>query len=89
MDWAEYHKNVSIILVDIQAEFYYVIGDFVGKNSKLLLCKLEYGVVVPASLTMLMFHGDPLISRVNDIIDGVVEAGLYNYWIYLELNFVK
>jgi hypothetical protein len=86
MEWAKYHKNVSIIVADIHAEFLYAIGDFVGKNSKPLMCKLEYGVVVPASLTMLMFHGDPLISRVNDIIDRVVEAGLYNYWISLEFN---
>jgi hypothetical protein len=87
--WAKYYKNVSIILADITAELNYAIGDFVGKNSKPLLCKLEYGVVVPASLTMLMFHGDPLMGRVNDIIDRVVEAGLYNYWISLEFNLLK
>jgi len=30
---------------------------------------------------MLMFHGDPLMKRINEIIDGVVEAGIYDYWI--------
>jgi hypothetical protein len=89
MEWAKYHKNVSIILPDIQAEFNYAIGDFVGKNSKPLLCKLEDGVIFPSSLTMLMFHGDPLMRRVNDIIDRVVEAGLYNSWISLENNLRK
>jgi len=37
----------------------------------------------------MMFHKDPLTRRVNDIIDRVVEAGLYNYWIYLEFNWPK
>jgi hypothetical protein len=33
-----------------------------------------------------MIHGDPLIRRVNEIINRVVEAGLYNLWISLEFN---
>ena len=86
MKWAKYHKNISILLPDIEAEFWYAVGYTVGENSKPLLCKLEDGVVFPASLTMMMFHGDPLTRRVNDIIDRVVEAGLYNNWISLEFN---
>jgi hypothetical protein len=35
---------------------------------------------------MMMFHGDPLIRRVNEIIIRVVEAGIYNYWISLQLD---
>jgi len=89
MEWACYHKNVSILLADIDAEFNYAIGDLVGENSKPLLCKIEDGVVFPASLTMMMLHGDPLTRRVNDIIDRVIEAGLYNYWIALQLNWGK
>jgi hypothetical protein len=89
LDWAIYHKNISIFLPDIQAELNYAIGHFVGEDSKPLLCKLEDGVVFPYSLTMLMFHGDPLMRRVNDIIDRVVEAGLYNYWISLAFNLRK
>jgi hypothetical protein len=86
LEWAKYHKNVSILFPDILAEQYYANGSFVGENSKPLLCGLEDGVVFPASLTMMMFHGDPLMRRVNDIIDRVVEAGLYNYWISLEFH---
>jgi len=33
-----------------------------------------------------MFHGDPLLRRVTEIIDHVVEAVLYKYWIYLSMN---
>jgi hypothetical protein len=89
LDWAIYQKNISVILPDITADFKYAIGDTVGVNSKPLLCKLEDGVVSTASLTMLMLHGDPLMRRVNDVIDRVVEAGLYNYWISLEINLRK
>ena len=38
---------------------------------------------------MLMCHGDPLLRRVNEVIDGMVEAGLYNYWISLNMNMKK
>ena len=89
VDWTKYHKNISIMLPDISAELNFAIGDFIGENSKPLICTLEDGVVFPASLTMLMFHGDPLMRRVNEIIDRVVEAGLYNYWISLEFNRYK
>jgi hypothetical protein len=89
LDWAKYHKNVSIILPDITVEFKNAFGDTIGDNSKPLLNKLEDGVVSIASLTMLMLHGDPLMRRVNDIIERVFEAGLYNYWISQEINLSK
>jgi hypothetical protein len=85
-DWAKYQKNVSILVTDITAEFNYAISVYVGENSKPLLCKLDDGVIFPNSLKMMMFYGDTLIRRVNDIIDRVVEAGLYNHWISLEFN---
>jgi hypothetical protein len=89
VDWAIYHKNVSLLLDDIYATFLYNIGDFIGEDSKPLLCELEDGVVFPPSLTMMMLHGDPLMRRVNEIIDRVVEAGLYNYWISQLINLFK
>lgn len=36
-----------------------------------------------------MFHGDPLLRQVNEIIYCVVEAGLYIYWISLRVNNFK
>jgi hypothetical protein len=89
IEWAIYQKNVSILLTDITADFLYAIGDFVGENSKPLLCRLEDGVVFPSSLTMTLLHGDPLMRRVNEIIDRVVEVDPYNYWISLEFNWYK
>jgi hypothetical protein len=38
---------------------------------------------------MAMFHGDPMVRGVTEIIDRVVEPGIYNYWISLHLNEYK
>jgi hypothetical protein len=87
--WAVYQKNVSILLVDSFAEMYYDNGFFLGQNSETLVCGLEDGVVFKFGLSMIMFRGDPLMKRVNEIIDRVVEAGLYNYWIKILMNIFK
>jgi glycosyltransferase involved in cell wall biosynthesis len=36
-----------------------------------------------------MYHGDPLMKRVTEIIDRLVEAGIYNYWISLRIYMYK
>jgi hypothetical protein len=89
IEWALNHKNSYILLFEQDAEFFYALGDFVGENSKPLLCKLEDGVVIEYSKTMLMFPGDPLMRRVNEIIDRVVEAGIYSHWTSLLLSWFK
>ena len=73
----------------MMAEENYAKGDFVGDNSKPLVCRLEDGVFLNTGLAMIMFHGDPLLGLVNKIIDRVVEAGLYNFFISYRLNLIK
>jgi hypothetical protein len=80
---------VSILLSENLAELYYAIGDYFGEKSEPLLCRLEGGLVFSTGLTMLMFLGDPLIRRVNEIIGRVVEAGLYNFWISRYFHRIK
>jgi hypothetical protein len=89
LDWAIYQKNVSMLLPDSEAEYLFAFGFFVDENSKPFFCGLEDGVIFPYSRTMMMFPGDPLMRRVNEIIDRVIEAGLYNYWHSKEINFDK
>jgi hypothetical protein len=60
-------------MVDDDVEMIYASGGFVGENSEPLLCRSEDGLVVPASLSMMMFHGDPLIRRITEIIELVVK----------------
>jgi hypothetical protein len=81
LDWAKYHKNVSILVNDMFAEIHYATGTMIGENSEPLICRLEDGVVYTTGLTMILFHGDPLLRQVSEIIDHVVEAGIYNKWI--------
>jgi hypothetical protein len=71
-------KNVSVLLVVMIAEEYYAFG-FFGEKSKPLFCRLENGVIFTTSLTIVMFHGDPMMSRVTEIVDRVVQEYLYNY----------
>jgi hypothetical protein len=89
LDWAIHQKNTSVSLSDISAELMYASGLFVGENSEPLLCKLEDGVYLRSGLTMLMLQGDPLLRRVSEIIDRVVEAGIYNYWVFLYFHRIK
>jgi hypothetical protein len=53
------------------------------------MCRLEDGVVYNDGLRMIMLQGDPLMRRINEIIDRVVEAGIYNFWISLLMNNYK
>jgi hypothetical protein len=79
-DWARYQKNISILFFDINAEFCYATSSFIGVNSKPMVCRLEDGVIIPHSQTMIMFRADPLMRRVNEVIHYVVEAGVYCHW---------
>jgi hypothetical protein len=88
-NWAMYQRNASILVADIVAKEFYASGFFVGKNSEPLVCRLQDGVVFTTGLKMMMFHGDPLMKRVSEIIDRVIEAGLYNHWISLFMDLLK
>jgi hypothetical protein len=88
--WAVYQKNISLLLTDVEAEKLYASGlFFVGEYSEPLLCKLEEGAFFQNGQSMIMSHGDPLMRRVNEIIDHVVEAGIYNFWISLSMHRIK
>jgi hypothetical protein len=80
---------VSILLLDNVVEDNYGSIFYGGRNSEPLLCRLEDGVVFNTGLSMTMFYGDPLLRQVSEIIDRVVEAGLYNFWISLSTNMRK
>jgi hypothetical protein len=89
LNWTLYHKNVSVLLSDTVAEEGYALGHYFGENPEPLLCGLEDWVVYRTGLTIVMFYGDPLMKRVTEIIDRFVEAGLYNYWISVNMELRK
>jgi hypothetical protein len=86
ISWAKYQRNVSFLMSDIFAEYFYANGFLVGENSENLVCKLEDGVFLQSGYTMVMSHGDPQMRRVNEIIYRVVQAGIYNVWISLHMH---
>jgi hypothetical protein len=89
VSWAKYQKNASILLLDMFVEENYASGYFIGENSAPFLCRLEDGIFYSYDLSMIMFHGDPLMRRVNEIIDRFVESGLYIYWNSRRMNLKK
>ena len=84
--WIKDHKNVSIFLLHKETELRYATGEFVGKNAETLLCKLEEGMFLSFGQSMQLFHGEPLMRRINEIIDRVVEAGLHKVWYSLQMH---
>ena len=69
------------MLSDLFTEERYALGDFVGENSEPLLCKLEDRLFLQTGFTIVIIHGDPLMRRITEIINRVVEAGVIEYWI--------
>jgi len=86
---ARYHKDISILLRDLEAELQNALGSMLDENSEPPLCKLEDGEVYIDGWRMLMWQADPLMKRVNEIIDLGFEAGLFIYWISREINSYK
>jgi len=65
---------------DLNFEIRYAKGSLLGDNSDPVLCRLEDGILYNEGLRMTMLKGYPLMRRLIDIIDRVVETGLYNLW---------
>jgi hypothetical protein len=86
VEWAIYHRNISMFLADLDFEYLYADGTLLDENSEPLLCRLEDGVVYNNGLRMVMLNGDPLLRRVTEIVDRVFEAGLYNFWVSLDMH---
>ena len=53
------------------------------------MCRLEDGLVYNNGLRIVTLHGTPLLRRVTEIIDRVVEARLYIFWIPLDQHLDK
>jgi hypothetical protein len=87
--WALDCKNVSVFLPDNYFKMISANGGFVGENGEPLLCRIDDGVFLNNGAVMIMFYGEPLLKRVNNIFSRVVEGVLYNNWISKYLNQYK
>ena len=52
--------------------------DLLGENSEPLLCRLEDGVVHNNGLRMIMLPGNPLMRRVNEIMEMDISARTFD-----------
>jgi len=75
------HKNISLFIPDLNAEILNDDAYNLRKSFVPFLCRLETTFVYNEGLRMVMLNGDPLLRRVSEIIDRVVEAGFYNTWV--------
>jgi hypothetical protein len=78
--WVYVHKNISLILDELSIEERYSSSSLMDENSKPLLCPLKDGVLMYGDSVMMMRMGDPLIERINYVIDSVVESGIFMQW---------
>jgi hypothetical protein len=88
-EWIVYLKSVSIFISDFFHELISVVSKFVGENSEPLTCRIEDGIFYSSVLTIIMFHGEPLMRRVTEIIDRLVEAGIYAHWNCKRIEYLK
>jgi hypothetical protein len=89
VNWALYYKNVSVFLSDYEFQIQSDNGGHVGGNGEPLLCRIDDGVFYNIQSVMVMFCGEPLLNRVNEIFGRVVEAGLYTFWLSEFVNQYK
>jgi len=80
LKWAQDYKNISVILDEVDIEEKLTTLTLIDENSKPVICPLDDGIVVTVNHAMMMRVGDPLLGRINEIIQRVVEAGLFMQW---------
>jgi hypothetical protein len=81
LNWAKYYKNVSVFWSEYSYQFEYINGKLFGGNGEPLLCRVDDGVMFTSQCVMVMFYGEPLLKRMNEIFGRVVEAGIYKFWV--------
>ena len=87
--WAHEYKNISVILDEVDIEERYSTSSLMDENSKPLICPLDDGITFTANYAMIMRMGDPLLGRIDEIIQRVMEAGMFMQWKKSHLDKIK
>jgi hypothetical protein len=89
--WAQDYKNISMILDELGIEERLSTSSLMDENSKPLICPLDDGIVIISNAAMIMRVGHPLLGRIDEIIQRVVEAGLFMQWkkSYIDKNKIR
>jgi hypothetical protein len=78
--WATTYHNISTLRIDMYKDIWDSYGIATDENKKPLLCDLEDGSFAYFEIVMAVLKGSPLLEHINDVIDRIVEAGLFMYW---------
>jgi hypothetical protein len=77
---AKKYKNLAILLPELVYKFLRSENQTYETSSN-FLCQIEDGVVEYGPVVMFLPKGSSLLSRINDIIYHVVEAGILDEWV--------
>jgi hypothetical protein len=77
VEWATYYNNFSTILSDIDKVYMHASGTWADKNNRPILCELEYCDLVSFGTALVVSKGSPLLEFINDVIDHIVEGGIF------------
>jgi len=80
LKWAYMYKNISLILDELSVEERFSSSSLMDENARPLICSLEDGIIMYVNNVMMLHKGDPRLERINDIIQKVVEAGIFMQW---------
>jgi hypothetical protein len=89
LKWATEFRNISTLRSDLATEYMHSVGSSTDDNNRPLLCDLEDGVVVYFQAVMAVLKGNPLLEHINDVIDRIVEGGLFMEWKKLFFNYAR
>jgi hypothetical protein len=79
LTWANVYQNFSMILNEMRAEMLRKIGKWFDENNRPLLCKLKNGFVRKHGFVFMVGKGRHLLELINDVIDRVVEGGIFTH----------
>jgi hypothetical protein len=80
LKWASEYCNMSTLCSDLSTEYLHSVWSSTDENNRPLLCDLEDGVVVYFQSVMAVLKRNPLLEHINDVIDRIVEGGLFMQW---------
>jgi hypothetical protein len=72
-----YLPKHSTIISDIFKDAFYVLGMWTDENNRPLACELEYGTVLTLGLSFFVSQESQLLGFINDIIDRIVQGGIF------------
>jgi hypothetical protein len=92
LKWAADYQNFSTIVDDFTKGVWLAAVFWTDENNRHLLCELEDGEFAILDFLFRVTKGSPILKCMNDVIDHVVEAGIFMHvrkWGFSKKNGVE